>query len=1362
MTNAVMFTAIPTGIVSANPSTGVTVASLSVYVTPQITDTTLANVPAFVDWPATVAGLTFSVQFRGTAASDPRTNATFDPNPKYAVNRFDSALWRTIFGLQQRVEPWRVKDFRASGLLSFKSKDVSEAVKSTYGSVATRATKPTIARGGTDQLSKRTADIAMVLPHVPSLGAAVKNNIGGTTPSLSSDAAAVVPTTDYPQTVEFARAAAHHNRDNYRNIVPRTGPAAPPSVDFHQVIGHLADHPVILRRLGLIIDLIFTVPTGQSLDGYTNIFVQPTTSIPNLQVNHPWTYCMLRPAGSGSTPTFRPVYGDVDKPPGYPTRDDIQALVDTNGLVPVDNKKLVHIDDLDIDHASVHLSHYAEKASKDLDASVAAGGPASMTVTLPALRTVGIALHHVEREMHVGLRFQDTMSWNPSGSTFVAENFVRGYRVDVREDGGTWRSLCLRNTTFTFANGAQPISVLGDEGYVKATALSTANDEPIHNVNESMFHWDGWSLVASRPGLSVGPTADGSQGDGAVDPLSSGAALNLPFASKIVPQPGSLLKLRFGHSYQFRVRAVDLCGNDMSAAASDNTKEHASAAKPFRRYEPVSPPVLQIRRPVSEGESLEHLVIRSDPYGPTPLDAAAWAAKNNVAPPGAPADAPPTMGMNAYYATCERHVAPPKTSVQLAEFHGAIDAAVSKLTTPQARVKAAWAIVSKEDGTFNDRYLTDTTTGQYRTLEQPGRSIVTPPFSMPDVANAIAAGEPAFTGNQDITPRGSALQQGQYVIFDTDTVTLPYLPDANATGIAVQGVSTAPLFRTYGTRANNVSGDSWPELSTFRIVLGESSSGITFSGLNAAQSGASGPTTIALPPAATLDVTYSSTLGEPRAHAFGPANETDATYTSAKNGLLPALSPPRTLTLVHAVQRPRPPTLADGAIKANPRAEGETAQTLETRLGFDGQSTGRLDLVASWDEYIDSPGADSSIDPSTNPIAHSGAIHTLTPNVADVASSQTVRQLFGDTKRRDITFSTVATTRFREYFPPSITSDTANITRTATLSPPVVCKSSARPPVPRVLYAVPSFTFASGASGSTSSRSRGGGIVRVYVDRGWFASGADERLGVVLAQSDADAARMPNLVSVWGQDPIWLRKGLRTLDKSRVNTSNSAGIVTGVPLAEGAGTVDLATYRPSFNRERGLWYFDIALDIEKAYFPFLRLALVRYQPESIGNLHMSRVVCTDFVQLSANRTSSVVDRGGGGFTVSLSGPTAPNLPAIPSGATGWASGHFVTAEFQEATTATPDPMDWTTMGDPTMLPPQSVIDGNVTYQASFSFPLAASTPGSKHRILFREYEIYAADAEDGVREATGVVQIGQPSTSYAKRIVYVDAVDINI
>jgi len=56
---------------------------------------------------------------------------------------------------------------------------------------------------------------------------------------------------------------------------------------------------------------------------------------------------------------------------------------------------------------------------------------------------------------------------------------------------------------------------------------------------------------------------------------------------------------------------------------------------------------------------------------------------------------------------------------------------------------------------------------------------------------------------------------------------------------------------------------------------------------------------------------------------------------------------------------------------------------------------------------------------------------------------------------------------------------------------------------------------------------------------------------------------------------------------------------------------------------RRLWYCDIQMDMAEAYFPFIRLALARYQPESVPDAHLSRVVLADFIQLMPDRTASI-------------------------------------------------------------------------------------------------------------------------------------------
>src|SRR5262249_55542963 len=50
---------------------------------------------------------------------------------------------------------------------------------------------------------------------------------------------------------------------------------------------------------------------------------------------------------------------------------------------------------------------------------------------------------------------------------------------------------------------------------------------------------------------------------------------------------------------------------------------------------------------------------------------------------------------------------------------------------------------------------------------------------------------------------------------------------------------------------------------------------------------------------------------------------------------------------------------------------------------------------------------------------------------------------------------------------------------------------------------------------------------------------------------------------------------------------------------------------------------DIAVDAGPSYMPFIRLALARYQPDSVPDAHLSRVTLADFVQLAPDRTLSV-------------------------------------------------------------------------------------------------------------------------------------------
>ncbi len=75
----------------------------------------------------------------------------------------------------------------------------------------------------------------------------------------------------------------------------------------------------------------------------------------------------------------------------------------------------------------------------------------------------------------------------------------------------------------------------------------------------------------------------------------------------------------------------------------------------------------------------------------------------------------------------------------------------------------------------------------------------------------------------------------------------------------------------------------------------------------------------------------------------------------------------------------------------------------------------------------------------------------------------------------------------------------------------------------------------------------------------------------------------------------------------------------------GAGTtqVEIAPHDVFYDAERELWYADIEISPRASYFPFVRLALARYQPVSLEGCHLSNVVLADFMALTPSRWLSV-------------------------------------------------------------------------------------------------------------------------------------------
>ncbi|GAA2988179.1 hypothetical protein JOD63_002032 [Microbacterium terrae] len=722
----------------------------------------------------------------------------------------------------------------------------------------------------------------------------------------------------------------------------------------------------------------------------------------------------------------------------------------------------------------------------------------------------------------------------------------------------------------------------------------------------------------------------------------------------------------------------------------------ATPLRAFLRWDPVPPPAMVARSELTDAESLRVLVVRSgvsqaEPGGEvvvTPPDVyaaeaeAALRAADPAAPPGAP----------YFGAHADRHVAPPKTSQQQAELHGAFDGSLDgrpgrTSAAERAAIRTeelAWAL--RESGTLFDRRRSPLSPPTGPWLEQEGVRLVIPP-SAEERAVADAAGRLPLpttppTDADPVVPAGQAPPSGSYVVHDTNRLELPYLPDPLATGVSLRfidagrGLRAEPPRAVHLTRADYPG--SWPDRKPFLLRL---SSGPV---LDAEMAGRD--IDIAVPAGDTQRFTIASTVDDEGLARMGVWDALDDAFTAdpvvaeaARDGLLWALTPAEEVTLVHAVPRPAAAPSFGRVIPV--RVPGQTRVALLGIAYVHGASTEQLSAEARWTDVADlgergivrTPVTDVAF--TTRILPHETALVTGIAIPLGDLQGHAATQTFADTKRRRVEYVLRATTRYREYFPPALLAPAAGVGQwpsddgRSTLSQSVVIDipSSAPPPPPVVHSVVPLFRWDDAEEPEqpfARRRTRRSGV-RVYLERGWFASGDGELLAVLLgtgATPGGDAIDDMPYVTQWGNDPAWDGAMVAMRRVQQVQLQNVAQIldtdreaepgrperveyaVQVRPAADESGAaapppaqVATASYRPRFSVERGLWYVDIAFEHEATHWPFLRLAVARHQPNSLAGCHLSTPVRADFVQLPPQRVLTVGRPDAARVSVSLRG-----------------------------------------------------------------------------------------------------------------------------
>jgi hypothetical protein len=1360
---------------------------ISIYVAPRLEQGgTLAQFPDILQWTNLLRdwGLEFKLSSNGQTAKVPIDRSVLRP-----------AIWHKIFSPKTQVAPFQIPDYDKRLFVSYPVRDAMTFVKYAYQTVSTQALRPAVGKRMLslllkdliyrDKRGQSTLDTILTETRIEMWRIQRKQadfgieeasrSIRARTLHLQANAVSIPP--DGIPTVSSAPAQTRDmaNRFALFNRMP-DAPGRPPLpdteadfakvVDFHKALTVLSSYPSVLRALGLVFDLEVPqdlCPPSPSAPGkdYAAIAVE------GVAANFDWalspqfvlpqtsyfrdanSFCAAPATPSGNLGSQNYVAGDV-----------------INGILALE-PDFFHLVEVDVDGALLKAMTLAD--------NVANAPSADIEAVLPSLRSSGIALMANERAQQLLQSIRDNKEFDaaltsnsPMPRPFTARDLVRGYRIDIwSAQANQWYSLHRRNGHYRFGT-QHPIilTTFDEEGFTQLAAAQPA-DDPTRKpdtvgaaqgvpqpgtdiyVHERVAGWSGWSLSAPRPGGALNRSPDPAL---ATDPDPTMNQPKTPFkmVATFSPVSASLPKLRFGDQYRLRARAVDLAGNSVPVVHENPTDVVAPADTelPYLRFEPSGPPALVLREPLLTGASLQRLVIRSYNSNPT-------------------LDCVPSGEID------QRHVAPPKVAVRMVEQHGLLDGPKGHLRGDRPTYRM---IVARDKGEFPQSGKTpmdgraQISVAYFPDPIARGAALQNVPNTANDTQGELVNDHLMYSQLPNVQP-----EQGSVTHIDFGAG----WPDRKPWRLVLAEGSIHPQWNSV-TRVLTVH---LPKAQVTQVPLScyMNEEDLRLMGIWDWLRQA-------------LEAQEVDAMQNPDASFAVPAtSEAFALLTRlVLAGGHPMLTPALPLTLVHAVQQPmgRPAftvlpvvhhpsqpiatsALATLSAITSWRSLDSSHAFLLGGLHIHSNSSAKVDVEARWREYVDDP---STPVPVTKPASsHVDTIDLSTalsgPISADATGSRDVAVLIPevdtlwfaapsdalqgvpsppdiaapmhrlpDTKHRRINYTAVAASRFREYFA------NQNLQFTRTSDPLLVdVPSSSRPSAPQVAYIVPTFGIERQETTNVKTDIRFGNGVRVYLHRPWYSSGEGELLGTVLwpappadPPSTDDREKYKHYITQWGQDPLWQSGDLPEMP-STFHFSSSTAQGQGLSLDEIPLAVDVAGHEVAFDAQRKLWYCDITFENATAYTPFVRLALSRYQPESIPGVELSHVTLGDFAQLSPDRSAVLSVSPADPRTARLFvGGLAPQKPT--SGLiTVTIERHIGQIVSDLAWEAAPTTAVTVTEDLPTPDQPNSILwAGTVRFT---KYP-----PPGRFRVVIREYEFLPRDP-NASESATGAVVYGQ-------RIVY--------
>lgn len=1271
-TQTIKWTAVPNGVDSGN-------LRLSVLISPELaggSSGTLADFPDWQDWPGTLAslsGVEWLVQFNRADGSDTQTLAV-----ALDTSGLNSALWQQLFTSSVRYgPPAPIQDtFRALAIASYPVQHVTgflqdqftqykndevptvETLKSVYGPIS----DVLVGRAAQERFHKLAAERKV-------------RSKGGTVPH-ANDFATATPADSFA-------AQAFYHLPPPADQLPQPGVS---DVDFHAALTFIGQHGVLQRALGLVFDLLIPVKNVRLITSQpgSNIFV--SASLQNPQGVPPFSpgYVSVTPRThcDASTSEFQPHANSSEINGRQLTVNDTTAF-------------LPHVIDFDSAGlrastfaAQIHLADSPATIDARLVSSVIPLDPAT-PVAPPSMRSNGLTLTQVNRGLSFAQLLErafllfDAANTNNNGvPDLAAEDLVRGYVLDVLDQSAdnTWHSTAEWVGTYTA--GGQTVNGPTTEPFAESAtqAPPRVQDSPLNdgssqaNVSEVILRYNGWSNAVPRPGDPKPLDAPNETGLGTDGPFSQ-------LTIDVKAPAGRLPRLRFGHSYAMRARIIDVCNNALTLAeGADVGDAQGRVTDPmvYGRHEPIGSPDIYSQSIPRLGESIKRLVIRD-------IDGASALSK--------------------------RALAPQRSAEPFAESHAEFDT-------------GAGSTISGSASTYNE--ITNRESAQYPD----------PPADPTQAPAAISL-----------------------------TTHVPYLPDPLARGVVL---TVLPGAGFAGSLANQQftfefcpappAADPWPNYKPFGLQLKPGTSPPSSPTQKATTDAVNRLLTFQLTKADTITLNLASTFFQDDFQKFGLGQFlVNPDPAAAAAGNYWAITPAVQLELIYAVQKP---LLTPEFSNLGPaRAIGDTISGLLGDLTYSPKSTSTLDLLASWGDPVDDPvnklplQGPGTPNPNLRQTSNS-PVTTLPSTTSELASADTqdftatdrfaARHEFFDTKHRNVTYSAVATSQFSEFYPTgtAVTVDTAT---PVTVNIP----SSARPDTPKIAYAVPIYGWGLSAphSGTTVS-ARTPSALRVFIERPWWSSGIDELLGVVtwpgaepfffipFSKRSAKKTRLSpfsngvnapipsnqsQYVSDWGADPVFKSTPLPSLHPRLSTFTHAVHNGFGLSIEEDPSfNVNVAGHPVQFDASRNLWYCDIALNTGATYTPMVKLALARYQPNSLAGVELSRIRLADIISLEPGRTATVVRKNSHQLSsVTLTGLSYSKAAGSKTAAPGEAE--LVVEKRKPA--IHDETLGWEQVGDPVKMTAGHARGGLTSWTAT-----NVKVPSSGQiRLAINQYEVLPTD-----------------------------------